>query len=191
MTDLISETHALDHMAPAAHRVALGTKLADLSTQFNALRAAVDRIYLKNTFLITAPTITIKAASSPTAKMSTALRVLVAGSFQAKAANTDLTAISGNLADTKTALWAWYIDSSGTLSISTKTADVASAALALAAKPAVPDNKVEIGYAIIGNATGATFQGGTTALDATGLTVAFVSNPAVAALAAADVDLLT
>lgn len=186
-----SITDLLNRITPGAKQAALGTKLADLSVQFNLLRADLARIYLTNTYIISKATLAIKAAEGTVPKSTSAIRVLVSGVFQAKAANTDMSVIAGTLATAKSALWAFYIDSAGTITTSTKTADAATPAAALLLKPAVPDNKVELGYIIVANASGSNFTGGTTALDATGVTTTYYSNPVTSGIVAEAVTELT
>lgn len=181
----------LNRAMPATKQALLGTKLADLSAQFNLLRADLARVYLQNQFILTAPTLVIKATSGTVPKSSTAFSVLAAGLVQSKAADTDMSVIAGTLATAKAALWAFYIDSAGTITTSTKTADAADAAAALLLKPTIPANKVEIGYIIVANASGSNFTGGTTALDATNVTTTFVSNPVTSPILAAAVTELT
>lgn len=184
MRSLIS---LLNRLTPGAREAGLGTKLADLSAQFNLLRADLARIYLENQFLLSKATLVIKAGSSPTVKSSSAIDVLAAGVRQQKSANTDMSAIAGTLATAKAALWAFYIDSAGTITTSTKTADAADAAAALELKPACPINKVELGYIIVANASGSNFTGGTTALDATDITTTYYSNPVTDDILSSDV----
>lgn len=186
-----SLTDLLNRITPGAKQAALGTKLADLSAQFNLLRADLARVYLKNQFIITKATLVIKAASGTVPKSSTAIRVMAGGLFQAKSADTDMSVIAGTLATAKSALWAFYIDSAGTITTSTQTADAATPAAALLLKPTIPDNKVELGYIIVANASGSNFTGGTTALDATGVTTTYYSNPVTSGIVAEAVTELT
>lgn len=187
----MSVARKIDRSSPVAKRAGLGTKLAELIAKVNALQADVARIYANNNYIVTAPTLVIKAGNSPTVKSSSAISVVAGGVVQTKSANTDMSAIAGTLATAKFALWAFYIDAAGTITTSTKTSDVNTAALALAAKPTIPDNKIELGYIIVGNASGGNFTAGTTALDATGITTTFVSSPALAALGSSQVGELT
>lgn len=160
----------LNRALPAAAHVQLGTLLAAIQADIAALGAAEQ--------LRSAPTLAIKAGSSPTVKSSTSFSAVAAGVAQTKAANTDMAALVGTLATAKSALWAFYIDQDGTLTTSSKTTDAATNAAALKLKPAVPSSKVEIGYILVANASGSNFVGGTTALDAAGITVTYVNNPA-------------
>ncbi|MFM2055567.1 MAG: hypothetical protein RL456_3604 [Pseudomonadota bacterium] len=162
----------LNGESPGAARLPLGDYL-------EALRADVAAIFGKNAFVLTAATLGIKAASSPTVKTVGACSFMAAGVVQAKSANTDMSAIAGTLATAKVALWAFYIDSAGTITTSTKTTDADTVAAALALKPAVPANKVEIGYITVANTSGSNFVGGTTALDAAGIATTYRSNPAL------------
>lgn len=177
--DLINE---LDRSMPAAKRASLGTLLAAIQADVAAL-AATER-------LLASPGLVIKAGSSPTVKAGSGFSALAAGVVVTKAADTDMAAIAGTLASTKFALWAFYVDSAGTLTSSTKTADVDDADAALRLKPAVPAGKVELGYIIVENGTGGAFTAGTTNLDATDVTTTYVSNePLTPASAAAGLAL--
>lgn len=182
----VSQIDQMNRSTPAAARAGLGTQVADLSVQFNRLRSAVEAIYLTNQFVLTPATLAIKAAEGVVPKSTSAFSVLVAGVVQSKSANTDMTALSGTLATAKACLFVFYIDSAGTLT-TVKTSDEATAAAAIAALPALPANKVRIGYIVVENATGGNFVGNTTALDATGVTVTYVNEPAMAAFAATAV----
>lgn len=180
---------SLNQESPTAALAQMGTFLKALVDQVNALRTDLAAIWPgNNTFLLAAPTLVIKAGSSAVVKSSSAIAALVAGSYVTKAADTDMSALAGTLATAKAALWEFYIDSSGTLSTSTKTADAANAAAALALRPTRPSNKLSLGYIIVANASGSNFVGGTTALDATGVTVTYVSADAVLEMTAEAVD---
>lgn len=182
--------HALNTLAPATNLVHLGTLLNTLVTQVNALRADLAAIYpaaSNNRFLLAAPTLALNGAGGTTAKTSTAVAAMIAGSYVTKAADQAMSALAGTLATAKSALWEFLIDSAGTITTTTKTADCATNALALAARAATPANKLSLGYLIVANASGSNFVGGTTALDATGITVTYVSPTTLTAMTAAAI----
>lgn len=181
---------ALNRCLPAAKRAGLGTRIATLETTVNALATALDTIHLQNRFLLTAPTLVIKAAESAVVKSSGAFTALVAGTYVSKAANTDMAALSGTTAATKYALYDFYMDSAGTITTA-KAADAATAAAALALLPTLPINKVRVGYIIVHNGTTDPFVGNTTALDATDITVTYVNGDTTDAFTAAPVSVLT
>jgi len=185
-----SLVQALNRESPALARLPLGDWLANLVTQYNALRADLNTIKTTNAYITTPATLAIKAADGVLVKSSGAFSAVVAGNVVTKAANTDMAALVGTLATAKSAAWAFEVDSAGTITTLTKTADVATAALDVAALAATTVNKVRIGYIVITNTSGANFVGGTTALDATGIAVTYV-NTAALALTAEALDELT
>jgi hypothetical protein len=163
----------LNRVFPIARDIQLGTLLNDIITQFNFLRADVAALRTRvNTGLLGAAGLAIKTAGSPTVKYANTIVALVNGVPISKAAG-DLPALAGTLATAKSAAWAFYIDGAGALTVSAKTADVATHALALAAAVASPDNKALVGIVVVDNATGSNFVGGTTALDTASLTVTY------------------
>jgi hypothetical protein len=181
---------SLDTLAPAAATVQLGTLLNSLVTQVNALRTDLAAIYpaaANNRFLLAAPTLAINGDGGLTAKTSTAVAAMIAGSYVTKAADQAMSALVGTLATAKAALWEFLIDSAGTITTTTKTTDAASAAAALALRAAIPANKLSLGYIIVANASGSNFVGGTTALDATGITVTYTSPTTLTAMTAAAI----
>lgn len=165
----------LNRCMPVAQAVKLGILLEELITQVNSVRESI------RTNIVLPATLAIKSGTSPTVKSTGQFVVRVDGTVVVKAANTDMSALVGTLATAKAALWAFYIDSAGTITTSTKTADADDDAAALLLKPAVPDGKVELGYIIVENATGSGFVGGTTALDAEDVTVTYTNNMTFAA----------
>lgn len=186
----MSLLNALNRSMPAAKRAGLGTRIAALETTVNALATALDAIHLQNRFLLTAPTLVIKAAEGTVPKSSGAFTALVAGTYVSKAADTDMCALSGTTAATKYALYDFYMDSAGTITTA-KAADAATAAAALALLPTLPINKVRLGYLIVHNGTANPFVGGTTALDAANITVTYVNGTVTPAFTAAPVSVLT
>jgi hypothetical protein len=177
MLNALTPAQALDRESPTAARVGLGTLLNQLTETINSLLLDSLLRAVNVSRLLGSPALTKKAASSPTAKTAGAFSAIVNGYNVYIAAGTDMPALAGTLADTKYALWAFYVDRYGALSVSTKTADQATSAAALAAKPAVPDGTIEIGYVIVQNAIGGgtAFTAGTTALDATGVTASYTN----------------
>lgn len=106
------------------------------------------------------------ASGKKTATIGTAFCYIAGGTVFYKAA-ADCSALVGTIADGKTAAWAFYINASGTVTTSSKTADAdnLAAAMVLAQAIAVPANLALIGYLVVAT-SGATFVGGTTDLDA-------------------------
>lgn len=185
---MTANAEKIDRSSPIAYKFRLGTRLERIQEMLNALIADVQRVYLQNVFLLTAPVLVIKASSSPTVKSSGAFSALIAGAVQSKAADTDMSALVGTLATAKYAAWAFEMDSSGTITTRTKTADQATAAEAIAALPSTTANKVALGYIVVHNTSGSNFTGGTTALDAAGITVTYVPAAAVSDMTAEAVD---
>jgi hypothetical protein len=157
----------LNRMAPATSHAQLGTLLVEMIAAHNAL---VNRA---NSVILTKAGLAIKAGASAIVKAVSAFAAVVSGTIVRKAANTDMAALVGTLATARSAAWAFYIDAAGTLTTSTKTADLTTHALAIAALPATPLNKALIGWIVVDNATGTNFVGGTTALDTGSLTVTY------------------
>ena len=171
--DLLRE---LNNMTPAARHASLGDLLSDIITQHNNLVAALTSA----TYMVNSAGLAIKAGGSAIVKAVNVFVALVGNVAVGKAANTDMAALVGTVADTKSALFPFYIDASNVLTTGAKTADAANANAALLLLPAVPAGLCQIGYIIVTNASGAPFVGGTTALDATGITVTYSNslNPA-------------
>jgi len=157
----------LNRMAPAAAHAKLGDVLYDLITQHN------NAVVAANTVVMTKAGLAIKTGSSAVVKAGSAILAMINGALVRKAANTDMAALAGTLATAKSAAWAFYIDASGTLTASAKTADSASHDAALALVPAAPAGLAQIGIVVVDNATGSNFVGGTTALDTGSLTVTY------------------
>lgn len=166
----------LNRCMPAAAHVKLGDLLNDVITQHNALVASLTSA----TYMVNSAGLAIKAGSSAIVKAVNAFVALVGNVAVGKPANTDMAALVGTVADTKSALFPFYVDSSNVLTTGAKTADAADATAALALLPSVPAGLCQIGYIIVTNASAAPFVGGTTALDAAGITVVYSNalNPA-------------
>lgn len=166
----------LNRAFPAAAHVKLGDLVVDLITKHNALVAALTSA----TYMVTSAGLAIKAGASAVTKGASAFVALVGNVAVGKPANTDMPALVGTVADTKSALFPFYVDNTNTLSTGAKTADAANQTAAIALLPAVPAGLCRIGYIVVNNASGAPFVGGTTALDASGITVVYSNslNPA-------------
>ncbi|NCC28676.1 MAG: hypothetical protein EOM22_11170 [Gammaproteobacteria bacterium] len=176
MTISADDEARLNKMTPGAYRANLGTRLGEAI-------AAIERTYLKNAFLLTAPTLMIKAEGSKLVKSGAEFSVLVAGTKVTKAANTDMPVPLGTLATAKFAAWAFDLPATGTIAVTTKTADVDTYDAAVAALPALADNHVRLGYIVIENTSGDNFVGDTTVLDAAGIAVTYVNAEAEPAFA--------
>jgi len=124
------------------------------------------------------PGLAIGGGAKTTAQAAKAIVAIANGTVVYKAAATAMPNLGGaaTAADKSTA-YAFYIDSAGTLSVSDRLADVASAALAISGITAlaVPANKAVIGYLIVTMSGGATFTPNTTALDAANTAVLYLS----------------
>ena len=77
----------------------------------------------------------------------------------------------------KFGLWAFYVDSTGTITTSARTAEADTAAAAFALMPVVPTGKTQIGCIIVTDSN-STFVAATDALDASGVTVIYIDNVA-------------
>ncbi len=167
----------LNRMNPASSHAKLGDVVNDLITSVNLLIKSL------NSSVLSAPGLVIKAGSSTLVKAGAAFAAAVNGAVVRKAANTDMAAISGVIATTKSAAWAFYIDATGALTASAKTADAASHDAAIALLPAVPDNVAQVGFIVVDNAAGGNFTAGTTALDAASTTTTYYSGTCAPVLA--------
>ena len=165
-------------------RKVLETQLADMT----AIRDEVVKLVTDVTATITRQKnmtlsscgLAIAGGAKLTAQCASAFAYLANGSLKVKAV-ADCSALVGTVADGKTAGWAFYIDSAGTITTSAKTADAAgndaagvAATYVLLSAIAVPAGKTLIGWLAVGT-TGATFVGGTTALDAGTATDTYLS----------------
>ncbi|HCE08555.1 MAG TPA: hypothetical protein DEQ40_08135 [Oxalobacteraceae bacterium] len=156
----------LNRILPAAAKAQLGTLLSDMINGLNAVLGALDTCVLNKAGLI------IKAASSPIVKSVNSYAAMINGVTTVVAAS-DMSALAGTLATAKSAAWAFYVDGTGAITTSAKTADSATAAAAAALLPAVPANLAQIGFIVVTNTSGAGFIGGTTFLDAAGIAVGY------------------
>lgn len=150
--------------------------LADLTALRATVAAAVvDVAAIRTRSLtgtLTPATLVIGTASKLVPKASKPFTALAGGTLVFKAADTAMSALVGTIAQSKFGLWAFYIDSAGTITTSTKTADADTAAAAFALMPAVPASKAQIGFIIVTN-SGEAFDGGTDDLDKASTTVIY------------------
>lgn len=124
----------------------------ELAKQANCARNAV----------LSSPGLVIKAGGSALAKAGSLFYWMVAGVMGKTAANTDMPALVGTVANAQFGIYFWTIDASGTLAQLTLATGATLAAIVL---PDFPIAKAVVG-AVIVNPTGTGgFVGGTTALD--------------------------
>ncbi len=163
----------LNRMSPAASHAQLGTLANELLTGWNYLVARLNSVVLSKAGLV------IKAGSSAIVKAGSAFAAVVNGTIVRKAANTDMAALAGTLANANSAAWAFYVDAAGTLTTSAKTANAATHAAAIALLPTTPLDRALIGFIVVDNATGSNFVGGTTPLDTGSLTVTYYDSSGI------------
>lgn len=115
---------------------------------------------------ISSPGLAIKAGASAVVKAGSAFHALFSdgtvGRAVAKAANTDMAALSGTVTNAKHNVFVFFMDNAGTL---TSAMGVEAASLAAVTFPPVPDGKACLGYVYINPTGTGDFVGGTTALD--------------------------
>jgi hypothetical protein len=173
----------LNRCMPAAKHAKLGDVLVDLIVNTNAdVVDGTALIAAISTSVMNSGALAILAGASPSARTTVPILYMVSGVLLRKAAST-MAPLVGTLATAKSAAWAFYIDAAGVLTTSAKTADANTHDLALAALPAVPAGKAQIGVLVLDNATGAGFIGGTTALDTASLTSTYYNTTGPVVLA--------
>lgn len=160
---------ALNKLNPAAWKAMLGDLIYGLVASFNGTR----------NHLLSSAGLAISAGASPLVRAANAFLVNINGTTIMKAAG-NMPALVGTILGTGStdfAAWPFYIDKSGTLTTGAKTADSADAATALALIPQTPDHLALVGVLLVQNAISANgnFVGGTTALDAAGVTATYFS----------------
>ena len=124
---------------------------ADRGALGPVLRALADRL---SSQLVSTGGLVIKAGS--------ALYALANGILVTKAANTDMAALVGTVTNAKFNLYAFYIDSAGTL---TSVMGTEGTTLAQVRFPQTPQGKALIGCVLINPTGTGNFVGGTTPLD--------------------------
>lgn len=122
-----------------------------------------DRLGNRN---ITSPGLVIKAGGGVLVKAGSAFHAMLSdgkvGRIVAKAANTDMAALSGTVVNATHNVFAFFMDKSGTL---TSAMGVAGATLAAVTFPPVPDGKACLGYIHVNPTGTGNFVGNTTPLD--------------------------
>jgi len=115
---------------------------------------------------ISSPGLVIKAGGGVLAKAGSAFHTLVSdgkvGRVLAKAANTDMAALSGTVVNATHNVFVFFMDRAGTLS---SAMGVAGASLAAVTFPPIPDGKAVLGYVHINPTGTGNFVGNTTPLD--------------------------
>lgn len=116
----------------------------------------------------------IKTSSSAVAKTANTVTFIIDGKLYQKAAG-DMPALTGlgAIAAGSFNVVAFTVNAAGTLTAHGGTAATTLAGVTL---PSLPDDEACIGFVIV-NAVGATFTGGTTALDAGSHVVTYVNTP--------------
>lgn len=123
----------------------------------------------------------IKTSSSALAKTANAILCKIDGNLVASIAAGDLPALTGiNIATAYTNAITVSVNASGTFALTAGTAQLTSGLTSgtifpMSALAQVPAGQALVGYIVIKNATGSTFTGGTTALDASNLTVTYIN----------------
>ena len=153
----------------AAMRTPIAANVVDVAAMRTPIAANVVDIAAIRTRLRSAMLSPAGLAIGPSAKLVPQavkpVMAMAAGTLVFKAAGTEMSALAGTIANTKYGLWAFYVDSAGTITTSTKTADADTAAAAFALMPAVPTGKAQIGAIIVVSSDAGGFIGGTHALD--------------------------
>jgi hypothetical protein len=104
----------------------------------------------------------IKTAGSAIVKAGSVIYGIANGVLVTKTANTDMAALSGTVTAATFNVFAFFIDSAGTL---TSAMGTAGATLAAVVFPPLPQKKACIGFVVINPTGTGDFVGGTTALD--------------------------
>jgi len=182
----------------AAMRTPIAATVTDVAAMRTPIAATVVDVAALNarlnTAMISHPGLVIGSASKKVPKAGNAIQAVVGGTLVFKAADTAMSAITGTVAQNKFAIWAFYMDSAGTISSSTKTADANTAAAAYVLLPAIPANKVQIGFIIVTSVAIGGFVATTDDLDVADSTVIYVDSigiqaPAITLTAAAPAAL--
>ena len=115
-----------------------------------------------STHCLTSAGLAIKAGGSAVVKAGSAFYASAQGILVTKAANTDMAALSGTVTNAMFNVYAFYIDSAGTL---TSVMGTEGTTLAQVRFPQTPQGKALIGCVLINPTGTGNFVGGTTPLD--------------------------
>ena len=121
--------------------------------------SAADRLSCKT---LSSPGLVIKAGASPTVKAGNLFRVLVKGSLRAVAANTDMAALAGTVANGTFNVFVFFINQAG---VTTTLMGQAATTLPNVVFPEIPQGNAMVGFIIVNPTGTGAFVGGTTALD--------------------------
>ena len=149
---------------------AVRTKLAAAVVDMTAMRAR------QNLAMISPVGLVIGTVSDLVPKTTYAIQAIVNGTFVYLPAGTAMSALPAQtVTQNKFGLFAFYIDAAGTITTSTAVINADTAAAAYALLPALPANKVQIGFIIVTDSNSA-FVSATDALNASGVTTIYVDN---------------
>ena len=115
-----------------------------------------------STVCLSSAGLVIKAGGSAVVKAGSAFYAAAQGILVTKTANTDMAALSGTVTNAKFNVYAFFIDSAGTL---TSAMGTEGATLAAVVFPPIPVGKALIGFVVINPTGTGNFVGGTTPLD--------------------------
>lgn len=152
-----------NNLAPVAKKASFGNMLD-----------AICGVLRGDEVLTSATTLSIGTSSKPKLKVGAVTGWINGVYFAANAQEVAFTGTSHDIADGKWSTYRVSIVANGTVTITKAAADYATRALAIAALPAIPASEVNLGYVIV-YTTGAIFNASTDNLDATHLTVEYVS----------------
>ncbi len=143
-----------------------------IATQLSNVFSATDRLALMNIIgaigdrlsskTLSSPGLVIKAGASPVVKAGTAFRSIVKGKLVLKAANTDMAALAGTVANGTFNVFVFFQDQAGNLQT---LMGQAATLIGNVNFPAIPVANAMVGFIIVNPTGTGAFVGGTTALD--------------------------
>lgn len=131
----------------------------DKTALLNVLSYIGDRFSSQS---LSSAALAIKTGGSAIVKTGAAFYGLASGKLVYKASSTDMAALSGTVTNAKFNVFAFFIDSAGTL---TSAMGIEGATLAAVTFPPIPTGKACIGFVVINPTGTGNFVGGTTPLD--------------------------